>query len=128
MQKNVPPDEWFVQALYDLDTAETLFHAERYVHAVFMVHLSVGKALKGVYMFRVRSLPPKTHDLVHLIEVTGLYLPDNHSKLIASLRDAHLITRYPVELDPVIATYNRTTVRTILDQTEQFINWTKKQL
>ena len=79
-------------------------------------------------MFRVRSLPPKTHDLVHLIEVSGLNVPNDHSILIASLRDAHFITRYPVELDPVIATYNRTTVRIILDHSERFIQWIKQQL
>lgn len=40
--------EWFEQAEYDLDTAQALRRAKRYVYAVFMCHLSVEKALKGL--------------------------------------------------------------------------------
>ena len=128
MQKESSFDEWFAQALYDLDTAEALFRAERFVHAVFMAHLSVEKALKGAYLFRNESHPPKTHDLIHLVEISGLNLPEEHWKLIYGLKGAHLLTRYPVELEPAITQYNSTVVRSILDHSERFTQWIKQQL
>jgi HEPN domain-containing protein len=42
-------EEWFKQADYDLETAETLLKTGRYIYAVFMCHLSIEKALKGLY-------------------------------------------------------------------------------
>lgn len=39
------PEEWFIQASYDLDTAEAMFKTERYMYTVFMCHLSIeGKS------------------------------------------------------------------------------------
>jgi HEPN domain-containing protein len=42
-------EEWFRQAEYDLGTAEAMFDAGRYIYTVFMCHLSIEKALKGLY-------------------------------------------------------------------------------
>ena len=56
--------EWFRQADYDMKTAEALFESKRYIYAVFMCHLAVEKALKGLYQKRMRETPPKIHNLV----------------------------------------------------------------
>lgn len=45
--------EWLRQADYDMETAEAMFESGRYIYAVFMCHLSLEKALKGLYF----SLP-----------------------------------------------------------------------
>ena len=58
-----PPEEWFRQADYDLETAEAMFKAGRYIYTVFMCHLSIEKALKGLYAKRFRKDPPKIHNL-----------------------------------------------------------------
>lgn len=42
-------EEWFKQAEYDIKTAEAMFTARKYVYVVFMSHLSIEKALKGLY-------------------------------------------------------------------------------
>jgi HEPN domain-containing protein len=41
--------EWLKQADYDLDTAEFMVSGKRYFYAVFMCHLSIEKAIKGLY-------------------------------------------------------------------------------
>lgn len=62
MHKKIkPPKEWFEQAEYDLKTAEAMFKSRRYIHAVFMCHLCIEKALKGLYTKRLSQTPPKTH-------------------------------------------------------------------
>jgi len=42
--------EWFRQAQYDLKSSEVMFNSKRYIHTIFMCHLSIEKALKGLYV------------------------------------------------------------------------------
>ena len=44
------PQEWFNQAGYDLRTADAMLSTGRYIYTVFMCHLSIEKALKGLLM------------------------------------------------------------------------------
>ena len=71
------PDEWLKQADYDMDTAEFMFNGERYFYAVFMSHLSIEKALKGRYVQKFDKTPPKTHNLLYLIELIDPQIPEN---------------------------------------------------
>ena len=59
----VTPEEWLLQADFDLDTANDLLEKGRIFYAVFMCHLAVEKALKGLFWRKLGSIPPKTHDL-----------------------------------------------------------------
>ncbi|MEW6033029.1 MAG: HEPN domain-containing protein [Bacillota bacterium] len=65
--------EWFSQSEYDLGSAEAMFDSGRYTYAVFMCHLAVEKALKGLVVQRTAKAPPRTHNLVQLV---GLAQPD----------------------------------------------------
>jgi HEPN domain-containing protein len=60
------PQEWMRQAEYDIETAKVMFDSGRYFYTALMSHLSVEKALKGVYTAHRRQLPPRTHDLPFL--------------------------------------------------------------
>jgi len=59
------PEEWFKQAQYDMETAEYLRNGGRYSYAVFMCHLSIEKALKGLYCKELGGMPPKLHNLLY---------------------------------------------------------------
>jgi HEPN domain-containing protein len=50
--------EWLKQADYDMDTAEVMFDSGRFIYAVFMCHLSLEKALKGLYTYTLKEVPP----------------------------------------------------------------------
>jgi len=66
------PEEWFLQARYDMATADYLLKGRGYIYALFMCHLSVEKALKGLLHRRLGKAPPKTHDLLYLKVKRGL--------------------------------------------------------
>lgn len=66
---------WLDSAQYDLDTAEHMFAAGRYIYTVFMCHLALEKALKAKVEEITGKTPPKTHDLGYLVGIAGL-LPD----------------------------------------------------
>ena len=59
-------EEWMRQSRYDIATAEALCRVHRYVYAVFLCHLALEKALKGLCQRRTILMPPKTHSLIHL--------------------------------------------------------------
>jgi len=63
------PQEWFRQADYDMETAEYMFQGDRYFYSVFMCHLCVEKALKGLYQERLKEIPPRVHNLVYLLNI-----------------------------------------------------------
>lgn len=69
------PEEWFKQADYDLETAEAMFNTGRYIYTVFMCHLSIEKALKGLFTKKLNQNPSKTHDLIYIVEKIELKFP-----------------------------------------------------
>ena len=38
---------WIDSAIYDLETAEHMFNAGRYIYTIFMCHLAIEKLLKA---------------------------------------------------------------------------------
>jgi HEPN domain-containing protein len=93
--------EWLRQADYDIDAAEYMYQGGRYVYAVFMCHLAVEKALKGLYFERHREFPPKSHSLVFLLNEIGIKAPEDQGRFIVRLSEASIPTRYPENLSKV---------------------------
>ena len=92
-------EEWIRQAEYDMDTAELMFSGGRYLYAVFMCHLSIEKALKGLYYRRLGQVPPKVHNLVYLLNKIGAKPPCPIARFMVKLNEASVATRYPENLN-----------------------------
>jgi HEPN domain-containing protein len=60
-------DNWLSLAQYDLDTAEAMLRAERYLYVGFMCQQAIEKVLKASYVKHHASTPPYTHNLLRLI-------------------------------------------------------------
>ena len=52
--------EWLNQSDYDMDTAEYMHQGGRHIYAVFMCHLAIEKALKGLYYLDSRKFSSET--------------------------------------------------------------------
>ena len=63
---------WLEIADYDLETAQVMLDAERYLYVGFMCHQAIEKALKAV-ISGVDRTPPYIHNLSKLAELSGLY-------------------------------------------------------
>jgi len=122
------PQEWLKQADYDMDTAEFMFAGGRYFYAVFMCHLSIEKASKGLYYKKLKAVPPKTHNLVYLINNIGIKPPEVIGKFIVMLNEAHVATRYPENLEKLQKDYTQAIVKDILSKGKEVLTWIKKQL
>jgi predicted nucleotidyltransferase len=66
-------DYWLNSAGHDLETAESLYSAAKYDWCLFLGHIVLEKALKAAYvMEHENELPPRTHNLVRLIQETSI--------------------------------------------------------
>ena len=121
------PEEWFRQADYDLETAEDLFNGGRYFYAVFMSHLSIEKALKGIYQAKLKEIPPRVHNLVYLLNKIGMKPPEIQAKFLIKLNEASVPTRYPETLEILKKDYTQSVVKDILLKSKEVLEWIRNQ-
>ncbi|MFQ6109161.1 MAG: HEPN domain-containing protein, partial [Candidatus Aminicenantales bacterium] len=76
---------WLDSARYDLETAEHMLNAGRYIHTIFMCQLSLEKALKAKVQEITGKIPPKTHNLRYLIKLSRLDPPEEIFDLLSKL-------------------------------------------
>jgi len=119
--------EWLKQAEYDINTAEFMYDGGRFFYAVFMCHLAVGKALKGLFQQKLQETPPKTHNLVYLLSKIGIRPDENIGKIITKLNEASIATRYPDDIDVLQRNYTQAVTKQILSQTKEALEWIKRQ-
>ncbi len=116
-----------LQAGYDLGSARAMFRAGRYVYTVFMCHLAIEKALKGLYVAVRGSAPPRTHNLISLLNATGVTPPPDTMRLIARLNETSVTTRYPEKLRVLQRHLTVDVVRPILAEARKALAWIRKQ-
>ena len=120
--------EWFRQAEYDLKTVDVMFHGRRYIYAIFMCHLALEKALKGLYVIRFKELAPKTHNLIYLAEKINLTIPAPMYNSLFTLNRVSVPTRYPEDLQKMVKSYSKAKTMRVLKESEKILQWLKKQL
>jgi HEPN domain-containing protein len=120
--------EWLKQADYDMDTAEIMFKSGRYIYAVFMCHLSIEKALKGLYTKVLGEVPPKTHNLLYLLNKIDQRPQQELEKFIAKLNTASIATRYPDDLARIQRAYTAEITQEMIAKSKDVLQWIKKTL
>ncbi len=120
-------DEWFKQADYDMDTAEFMFSGERYFYSVFMCHLSIEKVLKGLYIRKFKDAPPRTHNLLYLLEFIDPDLPEDMYDFVFTLNRVSVLTRYPDNLQKMLEDYNKEKTNEILWKSKELLRWLKEK-
>lgn len=110
-----------------METAQAMLDSGRYIYTVFMCHLSIEKMLKGIYSEKVRELPAKTHNLLFLIEKSGIKIPNQMEEFIFLLNRLSVPTRYPEDLRKMQSEYNREKASTCLSKSREVLNWLKQQ-
>ncbi|MBW1869144.1 MAG: HEPN domain-containing protein [Deltaproteobacteria bacterium] len=120
--------EWLKQADYDMDTADFMCKGGRCFYAVFMCHLAIEKALKGLYQQNLQETPPKTHNLIYLLNKIGLRPDEDRGRVITRLNEANIATRYPDDIDKLQSNYTKEITAQILTQAKEALEWIKQQL
>jgi HEPN domain-containing protein len=104
------------------------FDSGRYIYAVFMSHMAMEKAIKAIFVHRLKEAPPKSHDLIYLSNKMNLTVPDKYQILIDKLNDLSVPARYPDELDKLLNQYDKKRVGELLIETKEVLTWLTTQL
>ena len=87
---------WRKSAQHDLESAEGIFDTGKYDWCLFVGHLALEKILKAIYVDRNdNNMPPKTHNLVRLVELSKVTIDEEQKFLLDKINDFNIHTRYP---------------------------------
>jgi len=120
-------EEWFLQSDYDLGTAIDMFKTGRYIYCVFLCHLSLEKALKGLMIKRTGEYPSRSHSLINFVEKIGLNMSKSRYEFIFTLNKISVPTRYPEDLRRLMTSYTKERTDEILNLTKDTQEWIKQQ-
>ena len=116
---------WINSAKSDLDTAEILIRESRYVQGLFFCHLVIEKALKAHVTKDTGDIPPKTHNLVYLLDLTSLKFDEDFEDFLGILMKYQLEGRYP-DINPVVPAKEK--VLEYLNKTKMMLTWIERKL
>jgi HEPN domain-containing protein len=114
---------WLRGTEYDIQTAESLLKSRRYIHVIFMCHRAVEKLLKAIVAESSPSLPPRTHNLYHLLALAQINLPEAHKDIVPKLNTMSIATRYPEDIAALSAEMTRKVAREYLMKSKELLQW-----
>lgn len=118
---------WWEQALEDLDTAKVTFENKKYYASVFFCQQAVEKALKALYILRIKESPGTTHSLVFL--ANRLEIPQEFYSLLKKLTPEFVTTRYPDVVGEVpYRLYDQNIASEFLQESKKMIKWIESQI
>ena len=86
---------WINLAEYDLETAKAMLDTGRYLYVTFMSQQAIEKTLKAIFVSKKGEIPPRTHNLLYLIDILQLTVSDDDKNICAQLNQFYLGHRYP---------------------------------
>jgi len=104
-----------------------MLQSGRNVYCIFMCHLSLEKALKGLFIKRLNEFPPKLHDLIYFVNRTSLSPEKTDLNFLMWLNRMGIITRYPEDLRNMIALFTQEQTSNVYEQTKTIQQWIKQQ-
>lgn len=100
---------------------------KRHYYAIFMCHLSIEKALKGLLQQKTSTLPTKGHNLISLLQKSGVASDAKTGVFLTMLNEVDVKTRYPDNLDRLIEQYPEKIVAEMLNKAKEALKWIKAQ-
>lgn len=121
---------WRGLSQYDLDTAQALLVARRFLYVGFMCHQSIEKILKACYVKLKSVVPPHTHNLGRLAKDSGLLesMPEDKRRVIADLQPLNIEARYPSYRDRIIQSLTADRCEALLGETRDLHTWLTARL
>jgi HEPN domain-containing protein len=118
-------DYWFDLADEDVIVAESNYNSKHFLWCLFICHLSLEKALKGLYVRFIVETPPKVHDLVKLAKVAGLQISELNFLFLNEMNRFNIEARYTEYKNNIkkIATIEFTQEKLL--KTKDTIQWLK---
>ena len=111
---------------YDLTTAKYMLETGRYVYVIFMCHMAIEKTLKAIIAEVTDKVPPRTHNLIYLIKIADLHIPQDSFDFVAKINNASVVTRYPEDFKRLLEDYPEDIAKEYLKNTEKVLQWLRQ--
>lgn len=113
--------EWIKLSDYDIGTARAMQKTGRYLYVLFCCQQAVEKRLKAVVINITEEFPPKTHDLIRLIELAKVGLTVKQQLFLRKLTAYYIETRYPEEVKELSKKVTKILASAYLKDSEEVI-------
>ncbi len=123
VQKQV--DYWVTSGEEDFAAAMSLLEKGHFRHCLFFAHLAIEKMLKAHVTRKTNDIPPRTHNLVHLAEITGLKLSPGQVSFLRRFGIYQLQARYPDSSEVLL---DERAAAEKLSFAQEILEWLKSQL
>jgi HEPN domain-containing protein len=116
---------WEFESSDVFKTAEDLYKAKRYHHALFFCHLGVEKKLKALYVSKKESFPPPVHDLLYLLKKIGITTQKETLEDLAEINSFNIRARYDDYKNEFYIKATRDYCHKWLEKAKEIINFLK---
>ncbi len=126
-------EKWWLMSDEDLSTAETIYEGGHFINCLFMCHMSVEKALKGLWLkqhpgsLEHPSNPPYTHSLLRLRRELVIALDEELEEHIILMDDMSVPLRYDFELKILDKSYSKAETAELLYISKRLQLWIREQ-
>jgi HEPN domain-containing protein len=121
---NKQVDFWRAGAADAFASGELLIANGRWSFGLFLLHLSIEKALKALVVQHTREVAPRTHDLLWLARRAELMLPDDLLAMLGEFQVYCLAGRYP---DSDLTVMDRDLAQRELTRAREAHQWLQNQ-
>jgi len=118
-------EHWWHSAEEEMEFVEFARHWRHTRQVLFHTHLAVELALKAAVCKATEDVPPKTQDLINLVDLSKIPISNEQRRFLGRLNKFNISGRYtdakPIEPDQIDA-------EDITSKSIEFIKWLKTQL
>lgn len=120
---------WLERVDYDLETAQAMYKAGRYLYVVFMCQQTIEKNIKAMLAMRGKEIRP-IHNLSKLAEDAGVLqeLDKETQKFIDMLSHYYLNARYKETITTLSQTIGKKEAKDYLEKTKNLILWLTQKM
>ena len=111
---------WRDGANEDFEVALVLMETGRVRHALFFAELALEKMLKAHVVKTLREVPPRTHNLIRLLELAELRLTEKQQEFLGRFQEYCLEGRYP---ESVPVPLDSAEAKTKMNQCQEMLQW-----
>ncbi len=120
---------WVEQADDDWKAVHTLFNGKNYLQSLFFAHLVIEKLCKSLWIKdNTENIPPRTHNLIHLLSATSIKLTDEQSEFLLTLNRFQLEGRYPEYMTKMHNICDEQFTQSMINSVNDFRLWLLKTL
>ena len=124
---NADTEYWAKLSKYDIDTAKAMLESGRYLYVVFTCQQAVEKMIKALVVERTNTFPPKTHDLVRLLNTAGIEATEDQKQFLATLNFYYIETRYPDQISQLSSRIKKQAAEDFYKNTKMVLKWLRSK-